>query len=177
MITPLLPWLIFILLAVAVIGEEISIDELLSLGNHALASDEFDTAIDLYQRGLRVSLLRHDQVNSLSTVISLHTNLATAYSALEENERAAESYQNALLAYKTTIDAIKDHSMHQEVTLIAAQAAFFLGMVNQDIGKPRDAVDAYTYANSLDPLHWASLANLGAVFHDDLINHRKIPQN
>lgn len=179
------PWLLFSLIAVAAasIAEERSLEDFLSLGDEALLSDDFEKAIDLYQGGIRVLLQQDDNQllqrhNSLSTVIiSLHTNLGTAYSAQGQNEPAAESYQNALLAYKkaaTSNKSVADrNNMHEEATLIAAQASFFLGMVYQDLHQPRDSVDAYTYANLLDPLHWASLANLGAVFHDDLGNHRE----
>jgi len=154
---------------VVVTGADASPDDFLSLGDSALSEGSNEDAMGFYQRG--INLLKEGDT-SLSTEISLHTNLATAQSAMGQEEKAAQAYQNALLAYKENIDEIVDSSVKKEATLIAAQSAFFLGMVYQDLGHSRDAIDAYTYANQLDPLHWASLANLGAILHDELDNYR-----
>jgi predicted TPR repeat methyltransferase/tetratricopeptide (TPR) repeat protein len=162
-----------------------SLDELLALGDVALSEEDLDQALMHYQQGIQ---LWHDSdevddavvdstrdSNSLfSTLLSLYTNYGTALSTTGKNEEAAQSYQNAINLYKQqTMTDHTDNKLRDDgvVTEIAAQAAFYLGMVYQDMGLPRDAVDAYTYAHTLDPMHWASMANLGSVLHDDLSDH------
>lgn len=127
-----------------------------------------DEAIGFYEQG--VKLVTQD--DSLITSLSLNTNLATAYSAQGHEEKAARAYENALVAYKESIDDIVDKNVKRDAKDIAGQAAFFLGMVYQDLDQPKDAVEAYQYASSLDPLLWSASANLGAVLHDELRNHR-----
>lgn len=144
-------------------------DDSLSLGDSALMSEENEKAIEFYKQGIQ--LVTED--DSLITELSLHTNLATAYSATGQEEQAAKAYENALVSYKKAIGDIVDKSVKREASDIAAQAAFFLGMVYQDLGQPEDAAEAYEYANTLDPLHWSSMANLGAVLQDELAKHRE----
>jgi predicted TPR repeat methyltransferase/Tfp pilus assembly protein PilF len=142
-------------------------ESLLELGDESLSQGDYAGAIEYYEKG--VSLVSED--DSLITAISLRTNLATALSSLGREEAAAESYRSAVLQYTKGIDEIVDKETKKEVTDIAAQASFFLGMVYQDLNQPQKAADAYSFANSLDPFHWASLANLGAVLHDELKQH------
>jgi predicted TPR repeat methyltransferase len=146
------------------------------LGDEALSKNDIDRAVGYYEQGIQQAVATAAATDepscSLVTEISLRTNLATALSSGGQDEEAATSYQHALLAYKKQIDEIADRTEKQEATSIAAQAAFYLGMVYQDLGQVQDAVDAYTYANVLDPLHWASQANLGAVLHDEVADHR-----
>lgn len=145
-------------------------EDYLQQGDELLASGFYDQAIDVYQRGVA---LRDDEDRdmSLSTEVSLFTNLATALSSYGQDKEAAKHYQNALAAYKNGIEDIVDNDVKEEATAIASQAAFFLGMVYQDTDEPQEAVDAYRYAIHLDPRHWASWANLGAVLHDELVDH------
>ena len=105
------------------------------------------------------------------SALSLQTNLGTALSSLGLEEEAVESYRSAVLQYTEGIKEIVDDTFKKDATDIAAQASFFLGMAYQDLDQPWKAADAYAYANTLDPYHWASLANLGAVLHDDLRQH------
>ena len=142
-------------------------DDYLSLGDEALSSNDNEKAIEFYNKG--ISLLNEDE--SLLTVLSLHTNLATALSSTGKNEKAAEQYQQAISVYSTEIDEIVDKETKKFATDIASQATFFLGMVYQDLKNPQKAAEAYGYAVVLDPNHWGALANLGSVFHDELRLH------
>ena len=146
-------------------------DAYLAQGDQALASDSNQQAIGFYQKGIQLVQEDEDNDISLLTILSLYTNLATALSAQGFDEPAAEAYQKALTAYKEIVPEIVDKTIQQEAASIAAQSAFFLGMVYQDLEQTRDAIDAYTYAHKLDPLHWASLANLGSLLHDKLSDH------
>lgn len=139
-------------------------ETLMALGDQSLSQGDYQSAIDYYKQGF--SQLNED--DSLITAISLQTNLGTALSSIGREEEAAESYRNAVLRYSDEIEEIVDKNVRKEATDIVSQASFFLGMVYQDMNQPQKAADAYAYANTLDPYHWASLANLGAVLHDDL---------
>lgn len=151
-----------------------SIEDFLSLGDEALSKDLNEKAISYYEKG--VQLLKNsenDDDESLVVILSIHTNYGSALSAIGKNEEAAEQYQQALQKYSKDIDDIVEESDQKDATAIAAQASFFLGMVYQDLGQFRDSVDAYSMAHQLDPFHWASVANLAAVYHDGLSDHRK----
>lgn len=150
-----------------------SVADFLSLGDESLANDEIDKAINLYTAGIKLvettKIKHHD---SLATIVSIYTNLATAYSSIGENDNAAKYYEIALLRYEEHVTAIADSNIKEEVDLITAQTAFYLGMVYQDMNRVSDSIDAYSFSNSLDSMHWASLANLGAVLHDNLKNFK-----
>ena len=139
-------------------------DAYLAHGDEALSQGMFDAAIGHYQGGVK-SINDED---TLETELSLYTNLGTALSSIGRDEEAVKQYEKAILVYKEKIDDVGEASHQQDIKAIASQAAFFLGMVYQDLDQPRDAADAYHFANSLDPLHWASFANLGSVLHDTL---------
>jgi tetratricopeptide (TPR) repeat protein len=145
----------------------LSAENYLSLANDALLAEAHEKAIELYLKG--INALTEDE--SLLTILSLETNLASALSSIGENEKAVVHYQKAISSYKEQIDEIVDKQMIEEAKGIASQSSFFLGMVLQDEGEPRKAVDAYGYAVILDPKCWAALANLGSVLHDQLGNH------
>jgi len=158
-----------------------TVETYLLQGNEALASGDNQRAIKIYQQGVQLLPKGTEEGNSddddndddvsLLTTISLYTNLATAFSAEGQNQDAATAYEKALVAYQTGIDELVDREMRQEATAIAAQTAFFAGMVYQDLGQPHDAVEAYRLATTLDPAHWAAFGNLGSVFHDTFSNH------
>jgi predicted TPR repeat methyltransferase len=152
-----------------------AIEDSLRHGDDALSSGDVVRAIDYYQQGLYFLTEREeiDHFSAFSTMLSLHTNLATAHATNGDNESAIESYRNALSIYQKSSNKIAQISpiLYDESTLIAAQASFFLGMVFQDLDQPNFSAEAYSYASQLDPIHWASFANLGAVYHDNLRNH------
>jgi len=148
-------------------ARDLTPEALLSLGDQSLSQGDYNKAIEYYKQG--VSQVTED--DSLVTALSLQTNLGTAQSSLGSEVEAAESYRGAVLRYSEGIEEIVDKDFKKEATDIAAQASFFLGMAYQDLEQPQKAADAYAYANSLDAYHWASLANLGAVLHDDLRQH------
>jgi tetratricopeptide (TPR) repeat protein len=142
-------------------------DDYLALGDEALSNAMNEKAIGLYIQG--IDLIEDE---SLLTILSLETNLATALSSIGNNEEAAKHYQAAISGYSKEIDNISDDKdMKKLAEEITAQASFFLGMVLQDLGEARKAVEAYGYAVVLDPYHWSSLANLGSVLHDELRLH------
>lgn len=151
------------------IAKELSSDELLSLADEALSRGSNEKAIDLYQAGLK-SLTENE---SLLTLLSLETNLASALSAVGQNEESIDHYQKAISAYRATeeSDTELDEETEDYAKDIALTASFYLGMVFQDMGEAVKAVDAYGYTVVLDPKHWAALANLASVLHDNLKNH------
>lgn len=153
--------------------EHYSANDFLAQGNDALSQGENNKAISIYRNG--VSFLSGDAA-SLTTVVSLYTNLGTSLSAEGLDDEAAENYEQALAHYREKIDRLEYVEAQQEVTTIAAQAAFFLGMVYQDLHRPNDAAEAYSLAHSLDPRHWSAAANLGALLHDNMANHAKALQ-
>ena len=158
------------LLVYVTVGITLTPEQWLSRGDEALAGDQISQAIDFYQRGIQGLQEEEEEgeESSLLSVISLHTNLGTALSTIGQTADAIESYKTALLRFDKGIDEIVDKSYAAEAKAIAAQTTFFLGMEYQEIDNPRKAADAYAFANTLDPYHWASLANLGAVLYDEL---------
>ena len=155
--------------------DSLPLADYLNLANEALSQDKKEKAISYYEQGLKQlkeSNSGKDDEESLVIVLSLHTNHGSALSAVGRNQEAAEQYQLALQKYANQIEDIVEDSFKREVTDVAAQASFFLGMVYQDMGQYHDSVDAYSQANILDPYHWASVANLAAVYHDNLAEHR-----
>lgn len=155
-----------------------SVDAFLEQGDMALISNELEEAIGYYK--LAVALIEeehHNQNYALDVGIAAYTNLATAVSSLDEThdgklEEAATYYQNALLLYRKEIGNVMDPEAQDAARTVASEASFFLGMVYQDLGQSKFAVDAYDYANQLDPYHWSSLANIGSILHDDFSDHR-----
>jgi tetratricopeptide (TPR) repeat protein len=153
-----------LLLFVGIFAEEP--EDYLSLGDNALASDNFQEAIMLYRKGAGFLV---PEESSLITTISIYTNLGTSLSSLGQEAEAAEEYRKALGIYDEEISEIVDKTMKADATAIAAQASFFLGLVYEELEENQMAANAYAYANTLDNLHWSSLANLGAVLKDKLI--------
>jgi len=149
-----------------------SVPEFLEQGDAALSQDRSTEAIGYYKQGLQV-MEESTKEESLISILSLHTNMATALSSVGQNQEAADYYKKPLVAYANKIDSITDEDVKKDATDIAAQASFFLGMVYQDLEQYRDSVDAYSQAHVLDPNHWASLANLAAVLHDSMSQHRQ----
>ncbi len=142
-----------------------SIEDLLEMGDNKLASDDALGAIKFYKKGI-------DKINenedSLITIVSLYTNIATAYSSTGQEREAMKNYRHAILSYSNKVDDTTEESFKKDVSDLAAQASFFLGMTFQELNMFEKAADAYAYANTLDDYHWASLANLGSVLQDHL---------
>ena len=146
---------------------ELTANDHLLLGSKALSEELFDQAVDNYQKGISVV----SQQDALVIPLSLLTNLGTALSSLGKEKEAVEAYRTAILMFTKNVDEITEEEEVQEVTGIAAQSAFFLAMVYQSLGMGRLAADAYELANSIDPYHWSSLGNLGAILHDEFHEH------
>lgn len=149
------------------IAKEITSDDYLAMADESLSRGLNEKAIELYEQG--IGALGGDE--SLLIVMSLETNMASALSAVGRNEEAVESYRKAILTYKAQIDSIDDPETIAYAKEIASTASFYMGMVYQDMSEPQKAVDAYGYTYVLDPKHWASLANLASVLHDQLKLH------
>lgn len=145
--------------------EDMSQEKVLEMGDGYLSSDDPMTAIKYYEKGVARIDAEED---SIITALSLHTNMGTAYSAIGDEIKAVEMYRNAILFYQAQIDEIVDESMKKSASDLAAQVAFFLGMTQDELGNHRKSADAYAYAASLDPYHWAALANLGSMLQDHL---------
>mmetsp|Transcript_14596 Transcript_14596/g.22515 ORF Transcript_14596/g.22515 Transcript_14596/m.22515 type:complete len:498 (+) Transcript_14596:2-1495(+) len=144
-------------------------EQFLEMGDKELASNALEEAVALYQKGLEG--LHGDESSSLVTAISLATNLGTSLSELGKEEESVEAYSQGLRHYQESFENISDLITRKDTTAIAAQASFFLGMVYQDLGLAEKAANSYSYANTLDPMHWSSLANLGALLQDHLKQH------
>ena len=142
----------------------------LAQADAALSQGMMEDALTLYQKGIDVMDAEED---SLETCISLYTNQGTAFSETNQQEAAVASYEKAIAIYKDNIDDIVDQTIQKNCKSIAAQSAFFLGMTLQDLRQVRDAVDAYRLAYQLDNLHWAAVANLGSILHDELNDHER----
>jgi predicted TPR repeat methyltransferase len=156
------------LLKILIATAEFSVDNFLSLGDEALQDDELEKALRLYEQGIsKVKSTSH-----LPTVISLYTNFATTLSAIGRNLDAADHYEMALLIYADRSQELQnDDTSTDDAKRIAAASSFYLGMVYQDIGQVQNAIKAYSYSHNLDPLHWASLANLGSIYYDSMKNY------
>lgn len=147
---------------------DITPEDYLSQGDEALSKGYYFEAIEYYGNGIQ-HFSGDDE--SLITLLSLETNLATALASADKTSDAIDHYQKALSIYKEEIGGIEDKEMAQMARDIAANAAFFMGMELQDIREAEKAVEAYGFAVVLDPTHWSALANLGSVLHDTLRNH------
>ena len=158
-------FLLIIILAALALAKRV--EDFLALGDSALASDKIQEAIDHYKEGIAF-LDPHDKSQSLVTTLSLYTNLGTSLSSLGQNEDASEVYRKALELYTEGVGDLKDNATISDANSIAAQASFFLGMVYQELDDNERAATSYAYAHTLDPLHWSSLANLGAVLKENL---------
>lgn len=169
-----------------------AVEKLLSSGDEALSNDNVEKAIQFYTDGVtKIASLKDYATDwsNLVTVISLYTNFGTALSSLGKNEEALEKYAMALRLYKDMIDrdsSRKKGLLHDQINSdsgndlsigdlsgIASQAAFFSGMVYQDMNRIQEAIDAYKFSNYLDSRHWASMANIGSIFQDNLKNYRE----
>lgn len=148
-------------------NDELLPEHYLEQGDELLIDGLEQNAIEAYQNGI----WRLSGEDSLMVEVSLYTNLATALSSIGDDSQAVDSYQFALKSYAKKIGDVTDPSVKSEIESITAQSSFFLGMVYQDLDSPEDAVEAYTLAHTLDPYHWASLANLGSVYQDALSNY------
>ena len=156
-------------------AQQKSAQDYLLMGNSALSEDANAKAIDLYEQGLaaienaKAKAIATDSSVSVSvpvvTVVSLETNLATAYSSMEGmQEHVFEHYEKAIKAYQDhDTDALSDTD-HEDAKSIVSQTAFFYGMELQE-SNARKATEMYGNAVRLDPELWAAWANLGAYMY------------
>lgn len=144
-------------------------DDLLSSADQALSSGQYHEAIEFYKAGLN----KLDGEVSILTELALNTNLATAFTSIDQTEDAVSHYQWAISKYMEEVDDIDDAATKQYATDIASQASFFLGMTFQDLGESEKAVEAYGYSVMLDPNHWSALGNMGSVLHDVMKSHEE----
>eukprot|EP00816_Leptocylindrus_hargravesii_P006055 CAMPEP_0196815820 /NCGR_PEP_ID=MMETSP1362-20130617/52083_1 /TAXON_ID=163516 /ORGANISM="Leptocylindrus danicus, Strain CCMP1856" /LENGTH=493 /DNA_ID=CAMNT_0042192937 /DNA_START=113 /DNA_END=1591 /DNA_ORIENTATION=+ len=160
-----------------------TVSDLFEQGNEALGSNEANNlfaAISSYKTALSLLVSQSDDDVNMSKddtemMLSLYINLGTAYSSVMEagqEDRAIEAYKEALLVHKDYSTNPKNKK-NKDLDDLAAQAAFFLGMIYQDTGEYRFAADAYAMAGTLDEYHWAALGNLGSVLQDHMKNPRE----
>ncbi len=145
--------------------DDLSQEEILDLADTSLSENDIPSAVKYYEQGIQNIIEERDNI---LTSLSLYTNLGTAYSASGDERKALEMYRNAILLYSGQIEEIVEESIKKSASDITAQAAFFLGMTQGELGNHRKSVDAYAFAAELDPYHWAALANLGSVLQDHL---------
>ena len=79
----------------------------------------------------------------------IYVNLGTALGEIGQAALSAAQYRKAIDVNEENVDA-----------------HYFLGLTLQDMGRNREAADAYASAASLDRMHWESMSNLGAVLLD-----------
>lgn len=138
-------------------AQQKSAQDYLVMGNSALSEDANAKAIDLYEEGLAAI----DSSVSLVTIVSLETNLATAYSSMEGmQEHVFEHYEKAIKAYQEHDTNDISETDHEDAKSIVSQTAFFYGMELQE-SNARKATEMYGNAVRLDPELWAAWANLG----------------
>lgn len=116
-------------------------------------------------------------------IVSLHTNYGTALSYRDgSTEGVLSAYRAACLCYRLWLRRSKDEEgaeeeAPKEIRDTAAQSYHFLGMTYHDLAPSRATDDereqylqssarAYATATGLDPAHWSSFANMGAVLGD-----------
>lgn len=156
--------LFLVILSVVETAARGNFDFFLNQGDESLASNDFITAIKHYKE----ATTQIQQADSIISVLSLYTNLATALSASGDEFEAVKYYRDAILYHSEHIEHIVDDSERREASNIAAQAAFFLGLTHEELKNYQKAADSYAYAANLDEYHWASYANLGAILQDHL---------
>ena len=167
---------------------EASLSQLLARGDEQLMANDVPKAIKTYEEGVQlIELLRLENPPTSSTKLtdapalmeslSIYTNLGTAYSVMMEynpplyQSKTIQAYRKALQLHQERVDngkrnEIKNKDGIKTINQVAAQAAFFLGMEYQDLAQFDNSMNAYGLAYTLDNNHWASMANLGALFHD-----------
>ena len=79
----------------------------------------------------------------------IYVNLGTALGEIGQAALSAAQYRKAIDVNEENVDA-----------------HYFLGLTLQDMGRNREAADAYASAASLDRMHWESMSNLAAVLLD-----------
>mmetsp|Transcript_6576 Transcript_6576/g.13975 ORF Transcript_6576/g.13975 Transcript_6576/m.13975 type:complete len:503 (+) Transcript_6576:131-1639(+) len=147
---------------------EQSPEDFLILGNKELSMDANANAIEFYENG--IAAFNRGASASIITLISLETNLATAYSTIGgEDEKSFTHYERAISAYDTNQDKMEDKNTAAEAKSIVSQSAFFYAMELQERDASK-AIKMYERAVILDPNLWAAWANLGSVFQDHIKN-------
>jgi len=144
---------------------DMSQEEISEMADTNLSSNDPLSAIKYYEQCIE----RINEEEDLIVIsLSLYTNLATSSSSTGDEQKAVETYRNASMLYSKQIEEIVENKMRKEVSDITAQAAFFLGMTYQDMMNHATGADAYAFASTLDPYHWAALANLGSVLQSSI---------
>ena len=149
----------------------LSADDWLAQGDEALSRGQFEEAVRFYETASEAYDAvegTKDSKESLLTILSIETNKGTAHSSVGHVDKAVAAYEKALRRFDKDMEKITDDSSRKDAEMIAAQTAFFLGMEYHNSDKPTKAANAYALANNLDPMHWAAVANLGAVLYDVL---------
>ena len=114
-----------------------SINAYLQSGDESLIQDDTVTAIAQYERGIHhfhTVIVSQDESNGrmnddiLSTIVSLYTNLATAYSTQGDNDLAIQSYRNAIKIYQKYTQIVEEDLSinYDDSRFITAQSSFFL---------------------------------------------------
>ena len=148
-------------------GEGLTPTEQLALGDKAMKSRDLQAAIERYEEG--IALLGLGGGDDLATEIALYTNLGSARSLAGDDHSAVSDYRKAILAHSEKISQHDgDENSHRDATNLAAKSAFYLGTTHFNIDNMQEAANAYAFANTLDPFHWAAVANLGSLLQDHL---------
>lgn len=138
------------------------LSDFLGLGDEALSIDDYSNAIQYYEKGIsHISPGKSKSDEELVQKISIYTNYGSALSTVSKIREAIDAYQKAISIHDDEIT--NEASSNEDATMIAAQAAFYLGMTYHDEEKLLLAANAYALANTYDPKHWSSMANMGAV--------------
>lgn len=154
--------LLFLLFISAAYG---NIEFYLSQGDEKLAANDVNSAIQYYKEAVQ----KIDKDDSILSILSLYTNLATSLSVSGNEIEAVKFYREAILYHSKHIeDYAENEELQRDASNIASDAAFFLGLTHEELKNYRKAADSYAYAASLNEYSWSSFANLGAVLQDHL---------
>ncbi len=128
---------------------QITVPDLLALGDEALTQNKIQESIDYYGKGIQLlpepwstgepsehDAQLHDLPNGkiVEAILSLHTNFATALSYIDgSTEQVLESYRTSCLCYQIYVRSNQDETIPKNIQSVATQSYFFLGMTYQDM--------------------------------------------
>jgi len=149
----------------------LSPEEFLVLGEQAILEEDDLMAIELLERGLVA--LANDETKSLLTGLSLETNLAEVYVAIQDHETAFRHYESAIEAYGMAVStgAVVDDDEDGAVdvaTVMASRAmmSYASELIDVDDEKALEMYQRAVATNSGLWLGWARMARFLEQFGD-----------
>mmetsp|Transcript_3382 Transcript_3382/g.6861 ORF Transcript_3382/g.6861 Transcript_3382/m.6861 type:complete len:477 (-) Transcript_3382:30-1460(-) len=118
-------------------------EDLINAGVEAMETGDFHLAV----KHLKAATDMIEEIDAVDVFVFV--NLGTALGEIGQKTLSVAQYRKALDIQPENVDA-----------------HYFLGLTLQDMGRMREAADAYAAAASRDRMHWESMSNLGAVLLD-----------